>query len=138
MPPRFLPHLLSDVATAVIKTSERRLGCSTSEARILMAMEESRDATPTALARAANLSKVDVSRVVARLISARLISSKTCPQDRRVRLLRLTTKGTVALAAVADKSAKVQHELLTVLAPHEVAGLLAALEKLQATAAAGE
>ena len=134
----FLPHLLSDVATAIVKVTERRLGYTESEIRVLMAMGEIREATPTAVARAANLTKVEVSRVVARLISAQLVSSKTSSQDGRVRLLRLTRKGAAALTAITSKSADIQHELLDVLVPREAAVLLAALGKLQATAAAGE
>src|SRR3954468_7672151 len=129
----FLPHVLSDVADAIAKATAQRLGHIESDIRVLMAMGTAGDVTPTAVAHAANMNKVDVSRASARLIAAKLLSGKKSPHDRREKLLRLTPQGRHVRAAITAKSADIQHELLAVLTPHEAAVFWAVLEKLRAS-----
>lgn len=77
-------------------------------------------------------------RVVELLVAEGLVCRREDPQDRRVRLLRLTRKGEERVAEIEEAVAQLRARYLSDLSETEIRVLLAALSKIEAALVAGQ
>jgi putative acetyltransferase len=73
-------------------------GFTFTQCHVLFELAEHRTLGLTELSKILLIDKSNTSRTVKKLVSLGLISSKTCPEDTRQKLFRLTAKGKAALA----------------------------------------
>ena len=95
---RFLPYRLSVLANTVSRSIARlyadRFGITIPEWRVLAILGDSGPATSAEIRDRTAMDKVQVSRAIQRLVSARLVSRRTDPADRRRATIAMTAKGT--------------------------------------------
>lgn len=94
---RFLPYRLSVLANTVSRSIARlyadRFGLTIPEWRVLAILGDSGPATSAEICGRTAMDKVQVSRAIQRLVSARLVSRRTDPADRRRATIAMTAKG---------------------------------------------
>lgn len=94
---RFLPYRLSVLANTVSRANARlyadRFGITIPEWRVLAILGDSGPATSAEIRDRTAMDKVQVSRAIQRLVSARLVSRRIDPADRRRATIAMTAKG---------------------------------------------
>ncbi|MEQ8394612.1 MarR family winged helix-turn-helix transcriptional regulator [Thalassobaculum sp.] len=94
---RFLPYRLSVLANTVSRAIARlyadRFGITIPEWRVLAILGDSGPVTSAEIRDRTAMDKVQVSRAIQRLVSARLVSRRTDPADRRRATIAMTGKG---------------------------------------------
>ena len=105
---------------------------SLTEARMLFELGGRGAATSAALAQALEIDPAQVSRAVARLDRAGLVTGTRSDSDRRARLLTLTAKGTREFAKLDARSRERAAALLEPLPADRRARLLAAMRTIEA------
>ena len=98
--------------------------------RILMVLSLFRETSAADLSRLMVIDRAQISRSVAELVADGLLQDRPDPSSRRRKLLRLTAAGETALSAVAPGIAERQTVLQDILGPDELAGLVAAIDKI--------
>lgn len=78
------------------------------------------------------IDKSNVARLCARMEAARHITQERCRQDARARRLTPTEKGLELAARVEEASGKLFTAVMSVIPPHARAGVVSALEALDA------
>ncbi|GHD53418.1 hypothetical protein GCM10017083_30100 [Thalassobaculum fulvum] len=94
---RFLPYRLSVLSNTVSRSIARlyadRFGITIPEWRVLAILGDSGPRTSAEICGRTAMDKVQVSRAIQRLMSARLVSRRTDPADRRRATIAMTAKG---------------------------------------------
>lgn len=120
---RFLPYRLSVLANTVSRAIARlyadRFGITIPEWRILAILGDSGPATSAAIRDRTAMDKVQVSRAIQRLVSARLVSRRTDPVDRRRATIAMTAKGTGVYREVVPLALSCEAILLDGFTPEE-------------------
>ncbi len=136
----FLPYrvtvLSETVSRAISAVYATRFDLTRDEWRILAALADPGEMRSTDATLYTTLDKMQVSRACARLESRALITRDEDPQDRRIRVLRLTAAGRALLKKLLPMVEAREQFLLEALGPDERRVLDAALAKLQARAEA--
>jgi len=137
---RFLPYRLAVLAHTVsgaLSTIYRdRFDLTIPEWRVLANLGREEPSSSNRLAERGSMDKAKVSRAVARLTEAGLITRETDPRDNRLIVLKLSAQGRAVYARIAPLALAWEADLLAGLAAEERAALDSALAKLQARAEA--
>lgn len=137
---RFLPYRLAVLAHTVsgaLSTIYRdRFDLTIPEWRVLANLGRSAPSSSNRLAERGSMDKAKVSRAVARLTAAGLVTRETDPRDNRLIVLTLSEAGRAVYERIAPLALAWEADLLAVLSEAERASLDAALAKLQARAEA--
>ena len=132
----FLPYRLSVAANRVSRLFARRYadayGLTIPEWRVLAMVGRFGTLSPSAVGEWTAMDKVKVSRAAASLAARGLLKQSQDPEDGRGRLLRLTPKGTRVHQGVVPLACELEGQLAAGLNRSEWAGLLKALDKLNA------
>lgn len=142
--PRLLSGLLSHrvlvlsntLALAASRHYLRRFGVRLSEWRVIDALHAGGEISANQISQWLMTDKAWVSRSVERLIAQGHVRRAADPAHGRRLLLRLTPKGERAYQAIAAAARQRNENLLAGLAPAQRRAFLAALERLEARAAA--
>jgi DNA-binding MarR family transcriptional regulator/GNAT superfamily N-acetyltransferase len=106
---------------------------SLTEARVIFELAASGQAGAASLRRRLDIDPGYLSRLLARLGSAGLISRQRDPEDGRRQVIELTAKGQAAFATLNDRSDRQVRDLLTTLpepAQRRLTGAMAAIEEI--------
>ncbi|MEQ8603507.1 MAG: MarR family transcriptional regulator [Marivibrio sp.] len=137
---RFLPYRLAVLAHTVsgaLSTIYRdRFDLTIPEWRVLANLGREEPSSSNRLAERGSMDKAKVSRAVARLTEAGLITRETDSRDNRLIVLRLSKRGRSVYQRIAPLALAWEADLLEGLGDEERAALDAALAKLQARAEA--
>lgn len=140
----FMPYRLSVLANVISRSVaaiyEERFGLSIPEWRVMavLGLEEEGPEPVSANSVAARtaMDKVQVSRAIARMVQAGLVSRDTDSADRRRSALALTAKGRAVYREIVPAALRYEAELLETLDGDELAALDHLLAKLYAAAMA--
>jgi DNA-binding MarR family transcriptional regulator/GNAT superfamily N-acetyltransferase len=114
---------------------------SLTEARVIFELAASGKADAASLKRRLDIDPGYLSRILARLASAGLISRQRSPEDGRRQVIELTGGGRAAFAALNDRSDRQVRELLGTLtesAQRRLTGAMAAIEEVLGGGPAGK
>ena len=135
----FLPYRLSVVTNRVSRAFASRYeaawGLAIPEWRVLAVVGSFAPLSAAAVCEKTAMDKVKVSRAVAALVRRGLLARTSDPQDRRVQLLSLAAEGRRVYGGVVPMARTIEAALTGALSSEERAGLLGALEKLDACVA---
>ena len=111
-----------------------RLSISHAHALLILLECSQRGYKPTQhdLGKTLGIDKSNVARLCARMEAARHVTQERCREDGRARRLTPTQKGLQLAAQVEESSRKLFIAVMTVIPPHARAGVLSALEALDA------
>ena len=130
----FLPYRLAVLSERVSRRLaveyERLHGLSIAEWRVLVHVQRAGSASVRDIHIYANLDKPKVSRAVARLETAGLLSKKTGDHDGRLVKIALTPKGAAALADILPVVTQIEDRLMAALTEDETQALNRVMEKL--------
>ena len=98
--------------------------------RILMVLSLFKETSAADLSRLMVIDRAQISRSVAEMIAGGLLQERPDPASKRRKLLSLTDAGERALSVVAPGIASRQKDLQDGLEPQELAGLVAAIDKI--------
>lgn len=130
----FIPSRLSDLAGSVNKSIETicssLFGLTTSEWRVMVALDGCPDLSATEVAGRTLLDKVAVSRAVAKLSKSGYVHRKFADIDRRRSILNLSNRGRRLMAEIAPIALDFEDRLLGDLTRAEIAVFTRVLDKL--------
>lgn len=131
---RFMPYRLSvltnHVSDAIARTYSERFDLTIPEWRVMAVLGGSSGLSAGEVAQRTAMDKVQVSRAIARLVSARRVQRQTDPGDARVTRLSLTARGRAIYDEIAPLALELEDHFLAALTPEERAGFDAILAKL--------
>lgn len=137
---RFLPYRLSVVSNLVSKAFARRyeadFGLSIPEWRVMAVLGRYAPASSADICTRTAMDKAKVSRAVARLVAAGLVSRRDNPLDQRQNVLALSRKGHGVYRQIVPLARTMEREVLESLSAEEVRQFDTLLAKLQAQAEA--
>jgi DNA-binding MarR family transcriptional regulator len=135
----FLPYRLSvlsnRVSSRIALSYEKRFGLTIPEWRVMAVLARFPGLTAAEVTERTAMDKVQVSRAVARLMSAGRIEQKAVDGDRRARHLFLSAAGKLDHGEIVPLAREMEHQLVATLTPAERVQLDAILEKLLAASA---
>lgn len=135
---RFLPYRLSVLANTVSRAIARlyadRFGITIPEWRVLAILGDSGPATSAGIRDRTAMDKVQVSRAIQRLASARLVSRRTDPADRRRATIAMTARGTAVYREIVPLALSREAILLDGFSAEERRTLDRLLDRLAARA----
>jgi DNA-binding MarR family transcriptional regulator len=130
----FMPYRIAVLAEAVSRSIAQvyaeRFRLSRDEWRVLAALAESGTMRTRDALLYTTLDKMQISRAIAGLERAGLLTRRVDPQDRRNRILKLTPAGRALLQKLVPMVEAREAFLLEALEPHERALLESAMAKL--------
>lgn len=140
----FVPYRLSVLANTISRSVaaiyEERFGLTIPEWRVMavLGLEDGGPEPVSANSVAARtaMDKVQVSRAIARMVQAGLVSRDTDSADRRRSALSLTDKGLAVYRQIVPAARRYEQELLEALSPEDQAALDRLLSTLHAAAVA--
>lgn len=140
----FVPYRLSVLANVISRSVaaiyEERFGLTIPEWRVMavLGLEDGGPEPVSANSVAARtaMDKVQVSRAIARMVQAGLVSRDTDSADRRRSALALTDKGLAVYRQIVPAARRYEQELLAALSPEDQAALDRLLSTLHAAAVA--
>ncbi|WP_206244590.1 MarR family winged helix-turn-helix transcriptional regulator [Novosphingobium terrae] len=115
------------------RMAEAGLDLTSVQYAALLTLQDHPDLDQQTLAGMIAYDRVTLGAVIDRLVQRGLIERGINPDDRRARVLRLTTQGHEMIALASGWVEKVQEDLLALLAPEEQATFLALLTKATAS-----
>ena len=134
----FFPYRLAVLANAVSQVMAQvygeRFALSRDEWRVIAALQERGEMRTTEVIAHTTLDKMQVSRAVTRLESDGLIARVEAAEDRRNRVLSLTTAGKALVKKIVPLVLAREEFLLARLSAEERSALDTAMRKLQAAA----
>jgi len=132
----YLPYRLSVLSNRISRDIARhyqeRFGLSTPEWRVMAILGETSGLSATEVAEHTAMDKVAVSRAVATLLGAKIITRKTDAQDKRKAVLALTKKGREIYLQVIPVALAYEAALLEKLPPADRRALDQLLDQLDA------
>lgn len=117
-----------------VRICEGEFGIARQQWRLLAALVEHGEASPTELARSVGMDQARASRTLASLVDKRLVHRTTDSKDRRRASVAATAAGIALYARLFPRLAEVNARLVSVLTDDELATFEACLEKLTAQA----
>lgn len=133
---RFLPTRLTRLSNRLARQAEqlyaKRFRLSAPEWRIVAVLGEQGGVNSSAVIAQTAMDKVRVSRAVAKLLKAGLITRETNPQDRRHAVLGLTVSGREIFAQIVPLIQDTEAEIMATLSEAERDTLSSALGKIEA------
>jgi DNA-binding MarR family transcriptional regulator len=137
----FLPYRLSvltnRVSRGLARTYAERFGLSVPEWRVLAVLGRFPNLSANEVAERSAMDKVMVSRAVARLLRAGLLTRESDRRDRRRSVLTFTATGAAVYGRIVPLALAYQENLLAALSADEVAALDRLIAKLDRRVAAG-
>src|SRR5271166_2414722 len=134
----FLPYRLSVAAERVSRAFaaryETEFGLTIPEWRVMAVLGERSPRSTQEVIETTEMDRVKVSRAAIRLADKGLISRAPVPGDARAQQLRLTRQGLATYRRIVPLARRLQSELVTALAPGEIAALERILAKLRGAA----
>ena len=131
---RFFPYRLSvlneQVSRSLAALYSKEFGLTSPEWRAVAVLAGFQPLSANGICNRTNMDKVRVTRAVARLIQAGLVSRQEDPDDRRYVSLRLTAQGMAVYDQILPRVQRREAEILAVLSDEERAALDAILGKL--------
>ncbi|MDB5452998.1 MAG: transcriptional regulator, MarR family protein [Caulobacteraceae bacterium] len=109
----------------------RQFGLALREWRVLAFLAKHQPLQASHLVARSPMDKAGVSRAVASLLKSKLIESTVAPDDRRVKILRLTAAGEHLHEEAVPHSLALQDKILSAFTPSEQKTFLRLLDKLQ-------
>jgi DNA-binding MarR family transcriptional regulator len=103
------------------------------ELRCLILFGEERYHTPKGLSHKMNIVKSRISKIISGLVKKELIQKTADPEDSRVTLLSLTTKGQKKLDEINAFLSEIHNEVLTQMEPEQRKTMITNLELLKAS-----
>jgi DNA-binding MarR family transcriptional regulator len=103
------------------------------ELRCLILFGEERYHTPKGLSHKMNIVKSRISKIISGLVKKQLIQKTADPEDSRVTLLSLTTKGQKKLDEINAFLSEIHNEVLTQMEPEQRKTMITNLELLKAS-----
>lgn len=132
---RFLPFRLSQLTNMVsddlAARYRSRFGISIPEWRVMAGLGHLGQASAGEIAAHGSMDKVKVSRAVARMLDAGLITRETDPRDNRASILRLSPRGRRVYDRIAALALAWERDFLAPLSPDEVMKLEDMLARLR-------
>lgn len=132
---KFLPYRLAvlahDVSRALSRIYRDEFGIAIPEWRVIANLGRHQPMSSNRIAELGSMDKAKVSRAVARLVDAGLVTRETDPRDNRLIVLRLSAKGRRTYAKIAPKALEWEQEFLSVLSQEDRAALDRILDTLQ-------
>ncbi len=123
----FLPYRLSvlanTISAALAKEYVERFELTISQWRVMAVLGLEAGLSANEVGERTALDKVTVSRAMAGLVQAGRVVRKVDPQDRRRVRLRLSARGRSIYAEIVPRARALERELLSALAPEDVATL---------------
>lgn len=129
-----LSRLIAISGAPVIRLCEGRYGISRREWRVLAHLAVQGPASPSALAEQIALDRARTSRAIGGLVDKQLVERVALPGDRRRARVGLSEKGQALHAELFPQVAELNRQLLEALDDTLLAGLDAALQRLEAQA----
>lgn len=137
---QFFPYRLSVLANTVTRALARLYesehDLTIAEWRLLAILARFGPISGNGVCERSAMDKVRVSRAVGRAVSRGLVDRTTDPQDRRRAVLTLTARGRAIYDRIAPLAREREAQILSVLTEAEAGAMMAALRRLQASAAA--
>lgn len=131
---RFFPYRLSvlneQVSRALAVLYSDRFGLTPPEWRAMAVLAGFQPLSANGICNRTNMDKVRVTRAIARMLEAGLVSRQEDAQDRRYVSLRLTAKGQQVYDQILPLVQAREAEILAVLSPAEIDALDTILRKL--------
>lgn len=135
---RFLPYRLAvlahEVSRALSSIYRDRFGLSVPEWRVIANLGRHQPMSSNRIAELGSMDKAKVSRAVARLVEAGLITRETDARDNRLIVLKLTARGRRIHNKIAPLALAWEAELLDALTPDERESFDRLVAKLQSRA----
>lgn len=135
----FLPYRLSvlsnRVSGRIARSYETRFGLTIPEWRVMAVLGRFPGLTAAEVTERTAMDKVQVSRAVARLMTAGRIEQKAVDGDRRARHLFLSAAGQLDHGAIVPLAREMERQLAATLTPAERSQLDGILDKLLAASA---
>lgn len=132
---RFLPMRLTALSNRLARRAARlygkRFNLSAAEWRVMAALGQQGAMAGNAVIAQTTMDKVRVSRAVATLLKAGLITRDSDPQDRRRAILALTTNGRVLFQQIVPMIEHAEAEMMALLSETERNTLSGALAKIE-------
>ena len=125
-----LSRLLAASGAMVVRLCEGRYGITRREWRLIALLAAHGAMSPSELAARAHLERARTSRHITELAERQLIRRLAVPGDRRRAEVELTEEGQRLYDELFPLSARFNDEVLSVLAPEELAAFESALAKL--------
>ncbi|WP_029001744.1 MarR family winged helix-turn-helix transcriptional regulator [Azohydromonas australica] len=129
-----LTRLIALSGAPVIRLCEGRYGISRREWRVLAHLAVQGPVSPSALAEQIALDRARTSRAIGGLVDKQLVERVALPGDRRRARVGLSEKGEALHAELFPQVAELNRQLLEALDDTLLAGLDAALQRLEAQA----
>lgn len=133
---RFLPTRLKALSNRLVQTAAlvytRRFNLSVAEWRTVAVLAERGTTATSAVIAQTSMDKVRVSRAVAKLVKAGLITREANPENRRLAILDLTPAGRQMYRQIAPLLQDAETEMLASLTQTERDGLTRVLAKIEA------
>lgn len=131
----FVPFRLNRLATGVSQhlavVYQARFGLDIPQWRVMATVGSMRGCTAQQIAASTRMHKTRVSRAIAELEARELIERASSAEDRRRRQVCLTRAGRRMYAELVPLALEREAKLLACLAPDQLAGFLAGMERLE-------
>ena len=134
----FVPYRIAVLARGISvslgKKYQRDLGITIPEWRLIAHLAEVGTCSSGDICARTAMDKAKVNRAVTRLVAAGLVLASTSSRDRRVNVLKLTTRGQKIYERVVPMALEHENTLLAPLSDTEMKQFMRVLEKLQSQA----
>jgi len=125
-----LLHRACQVADSVFNDEAGKMGLTTRQFAVLVAVAGNRDVSQTGLVQATGIDRSTVAEIVKRLLRRGLIKRKRTRLDARAYAVRLTEEGEALLGEAEPAARRAEERLRTAFSDGDVSGLTTALAKL--------
>lgn len=123
--------LLATGGGMVTRLCEGRFGITRREWRVMAVLVKEQGILPSQLAERVQLDRARISRAITSLVGKRLVAREPRPGNRREAILTLTETGQQVYDTLLPLALEINHQLTSVLTPHDALRLDTMLDRLQ-------